>query len=143
MELEPSTNFRPIPDRRRYIPPPPPVALVTVEDARLPACTGLERQLDEFYVGLLEFERDEQQEELVYKAENFRLRFDLTEGPIVRHDLRMLGIVVRSLDDMQLKLRERELEFTLEHGLVAGERRLLIVDPAGNWLRIIQCKPIM
>ena len=44
---------------------------------------------------------------------------------------------------MQLKLRERELEFTLEHGLVAGERRLLIVDPAGNWLRIIQSKPIM
>src|SRR5437764_549897 len=135
MELEPSTNFRPVPDRRRFIPPPPPVSLVTVEDARLPASTVLERELDAFYVGLLEFERDEEQEGLVYRAENFRLRIDFVEGPVVRNDLRMLGIIVRSLDDMQLKLREAELEFELEHGLVAGERRLLIVDPAGNWLR--------
>jgi hypothetical protein len=130
-------------DRRRYIPPPPPVSLVTVEDARLPASTGLERELDAFYVGLLEFEREAQQDELVYTAENFRLRFDFVEGQVIRDDLRMLGIIVKSLDDMQLKLRERELEFTLEHGLVAGERRILIVDPAGNWLRIIQSKPIM
>src|SRR4051812_23527901 len=116
MELEPSTNFRPVPDRRRFIPPPPPVSLVTVEDARLPASTGLERQLDSFYVGLLEFERDEAEDGLVYRAENFRLRFDFIEGRVVRDDLRMLGIIVRSLDDMQLKLREAELEFTLEHG---------------------------
>jgi hypothetical protein len=143
MELEPSTNFRVMPDRRRFVPPPPPVSLVTVEDARLPATTGLERALDQFYVNLLEFERDAALDGLVYKADNFRLHFDLFEGPANRDDMRMLGIIVKSLEDTQRKLREEQIEFAQERGLVAGEERLVLLDPAGNWIRITQSKPIM
>ena len=143
MELEPSTDFKPAIDRRPHIPPPPPVSLVVVEDARLPATVGLERELDSFYVGLLEFERDEKREGVVYKAENFRLIIDFTEGPVQRDDMRMLGVVVKSLADAMRKLTEAEIEFERERGLVAGEERLVLLDPAGNWVRITQSKAIM
>ena len=140
MEIAPSTNFVPTADRRRPIPLPPPVMLETVEDARLAAAAGLERQLDAFYVGLLQFERDAKCERMVYKAENFRLRIEVEEGPVLREDMRMLGVVVKSLSETMRKLREAEIEFARERGLTAGEERILLLDPAGNWLRIVQSK---
>lgn len=143
MDLEPSTNFKAVDDKRAHLPPPPPVLLVTVEDARLPSPAGLERELDAFYVGLLQFERDGKEEGIVYRAENFRLWIDLVEGPIARDDMRMLGIVVRSLTDTMRKLGEAEIAYTRQRGLVAGEERLVLLDPAGNWIRIVQSKAIM
>ena len=143
MDLEPSTNFHPVADRRAHIPVPPPVLLLTIEDARLPAPAGLERKLDAFYVDLLQFERDAKEEGIVYKADNFRLRFDLAEGPIQRDDMRMLGIVVKSLEEAMRKLGEAEMAFSHERGVIAGEDRLLLLDPAGNWIRIVQSKLIV
>ncbi len=136
MELEPSTNFVPPQDRRPHIPAPPPVVLETIEDAHLPASAGLEKQLDAFYVGILQFERDPRADGIVYKAENFRLIIDVSEGPIERDEFRMLGIIVKSLADAIRKLREAEIEFSRERGLAAGEERLVLLDPAGNWVRI-------
>ena len=143
MELAPSTNFVPASDRRPPMPPPPPVSLICVEDPHLPAAAGLERQLDALYVGLLRFERDAKFDGIAYKAENFRLYIDVSEGPIVRDDMRMLGIVVKSLGETMRALKEAEVEFTRERGLVAGEERLLLLDPAGNWLRIVQSTGIL
>ena len=143
MELEPSTNFPPEIDRRRPLPPPPPVLLVSVEDARVPASAGLERELDRFYVGLLRFERDAKEGAIVYKAENFRLWMELIEGPIDRRDMRMLGVVVKSLGEAAKKFSEAEIPFTRERGVIAGEERLILRDPAGNWVRVVQSKPIM
>jgi hypothetical protein len=143
MELEPSTNFRLEADRRPHLPLPPPVSLVTVEDAHLPATTGQERKLDAFYVELLQFERDPKQSGIVYRAENFRLWIDQIEGPVARDDMRMLGIIVRSLFELERKLVDAEIQFAKEHGVIAGEERLLLLDPTGNWLRIVQSKPIM
>ena len=57
--------------------------------------------------------------------------------------MRMLGIVVKSLPDMMRKLTEAEIPFSRERGLTAGEERLLLLDPAGNWLRIVQSKMIL
>ena len=143
MELEPSTNFHPVADKRPHIPVPPPVQLLTIEDARLPAPAGVERKLDAFYVGLLQFEREVKETGIVYKAENFRLRFDVAEGPIHRDDMRMLGIVVKSLEEAMRKLGEAEMPFSHERGVIAGEDRLLLLDPAGNWIRIVQLKLIV
>jgi catechol 2,3-dioxygenase-like lactoylglutathione lyase family enzyme len=117
--------------------------LVTVEDARLPAVAGLETRLDAFYVGLLQFERDLKTDGLVYKAENFRLRFDVVEVAIPRDDMRMLGVIVKSLADMMRRLGDAEIAYSRERGLNAGEERLLLLDPAGNWIRIVQSKAIM
>jgi hypothetical protein len=121
---------------------PPPVSLVAVEDVRLPATAGLERELVRFYVGLLQLERDERREGLVLRAENVRLTFDWIEGRVPRDDMRMLGVVVRSLADLMRKFTDAEIEYARERGLVAGEERLLVTDPAGNWLRIGELKII-
>ena len=67
---------------------------------------------------------------------------DITRGTHV-DDMRMMGIIVRSLEDAQRKLRDARIEFTFEHGLTAGEERLLLLDPAGNWIRITQSTQIM
>lgn len=136
-------EFTPVPDRRPFIPPPPPVSLVTVDDARLPSSVGWEHELDAFYVGLLQFERDAKAAGIVYKAENFRIVFDPVEGPVERDDLRMLGIVVKSLARTSRRFRDGKIEFTRERGLIAGEERLVLMDPVGNWLRITQSKPVM
>lgn len=138
-----STNFAPPIDRRPPLPPPPPVLLVTVEDAHLPATAGLERELDAFYVELLQFERDAKESAMVYKAENFRLWIDVVERSVDRQDMRMLGIVVKSLAETAKKLGEAQTPFTRERGVIAGEERLILRDPAGNWVRVVQSKPIM
>ncbi len=68
------------------------------------APAGLERQLDEFYVGLLKFEREEipgdDASELVYRAENFRVRIQVLERPVPREDFRPLTLVVDSVNDL-------------------------------------------
>ena len=143
MELAPSTNFTPTKDDRPVMPSPLPVMLVTIEDARLTAAAGSERELDAFYVGLLQFEREAGDEGIVYKAENFRLWIEVQEGPVLRDDMRMLGVVVKSLPDLMRKFREAEIEFSRERGLTAGDERLVLLDPAGNWLRIMQSKLIV
>jgi hypothetical protein len=143
MELEPSTVFTPAIGRRRHIPPPPPVVLVTVEDAKLVSSVGWEGELDAFYVGLLKFERDKKVAGIVYKAENFRIVFELVEGPVERDDMRMLGVIVKSLRDTAQVFRDAKVEFEWERGLQAGDERLVLTDPAGNWLRITQSKPVM
>jgi hypothetical protein len=140
---ESSIDFKPVTDSRPLIPIPPPVRLVAVDDVRLQASAGLEIQLDAFYVDLLQFERDEKDEGVVYRAENFRLRFEFVEQRVEREDFRMIGVEIKSLDDASRCLREVEIEFARERGLTVGQERLLLQDPAGNWLWLTQSKPLM
>ena len=135
MELEESSiEFKPQPDRRARMPEPLPVRLVAVEDVRLPTQAGAENDLDEFYVGLWEFERVEN--ELTYRAENFRLYFDVVEGPIEREILRPLGIEVQSLAEAEKKLNDLEIEYIRQRGITPGRESLLLKDPGGNWVEI-------
>ena len=75
------TAARPADDSRPRMPEPLPVRLMTVEDARLVGAVGLEKELDQFYVALLGFERNETQGNLIYQAENLRLIFEVLEPP--------------------------------------------------------------
>ncbi|MGD0770768.1 MAG: hypothetical protein ABSB42_21510 [Tepidisphaeraceae bacterium] len=128
-------------DRRPKLEEPPPVRLVSVEDCQLWVPAGLERQLDEFYAGLLNFERqdlerDEGGHELIYRAENFRLRIEVLERPLPREDFRPLGVVVPSLNDLARRLAEAKIEYERQRGLVPGQDNLLLYDPAGNSVMI-------
>ena len=138
MELEPSTgNFQPIIDRRPLIPEPLPVRLVAVDDVLLPAASGLETQLEEFYIALLGFEREEgDAESLVLRAENVRLRFAVYEPPIERDHLRTLGVEVLSLGDVERKLVDSQIPYVRQRGLLPGQESITVQDPAGNWLAI-------
>jgi hypothetical protein len=138
MELEPATQvFKPTVDRRPRVPEPLPVRLLTIDNARVPAPAGLERQLDAFYVGLLGFARADDGEAIAYRADNFVLHIDVTEPPLRRDDLRPLGIEVPSLADLSFKLTEAEVEHTRQRGLLPGEESIVLTDPAGNWLEIV------
>jgi len=143
-QLEPSANIAlPKTDKRPLIPEPLPVRLVAIEDVHLPAPAGREVELDEFYVGMWEFERDQRERDLVYRAENFRLRFDVREPPISRDELRPVQIEVLSLRAAERKIIEAELEYERQKGLTAGSDVLLLLDPAGNWVAFVEAKAIM
>jgi hypothetical protein len=139
MELEfVQTPFVAQPDRRRRVPEPPPVRLLTVDDAHLPAPAGAEIQLDGFYRDLLGFERQCDSEFPVYRAENFRLWFDVVEPPIARVDFRPLRIEVPSIAETEQKLVDGQIEYSHQRGLMAGQESLVLLDPAGNWVEITE-----
>ena len=122
-------------DRRPRMPEPLSVRLVAVEDVYTSAQVDLASELDDFYVGMLGFEREHIQEENIYRAENLRLHVALIkEQP--EHDLRPTAIEVTSLADVEQRLFEREIEFEIQRGLLPGQRTLLLLDPAGNWVAI-------
>ena len=143
MELEsPPREYKPTIDRRPRVPEPLPVRLITIDDARLPSAAGLERELDAFYVGVLGFARRAGGEEISYRAENFSLTFEVIEPPVRRGDMRPLGVEVPSLSDLELKLIETEAEYSRRRGLLPGEEAIVMLDPAGNWLEIIDRRGI-
>jgi hypothetical protein len=101
----------------------------------------LEVQLDEFYVGLLKFEREES-DEPIYRADNFRLRFSITETFPERDNLRPLLIEVPRLSDLEHAIIDRKLDYTRQRGVTLGEERLILQDPAGNWVEIVEFRGI-
>jgi catechol 2,3-dioxygenase-like lactoylglutathione lyase family enzyme len=143
VELEESPiDFIPITDKRPLIPEPLPVRLLTVEDATLSAAAGLELQLDAFYIGLLKFERDDKADGLVYRADNFRLKFEIVEMRPDRESMRPLAIEVPLLAEVEHRFIEREMEYLRQKGITAGELRLMLRDPAGNWIEIAEYRPV-
>jgi len=129
-------------DQRPRLFEPPPVRLVTVADAHLPAWAGSERELDAFYIGILGFERDAEAQFPVYRAQNFRICFDVVEPPIAREDMRALGIEVLSLSQVEANLIDEEIEYLREKGMTTGSLHLLLLDPSGNWIALTEARII-
>ena len=116
--------------------------LVAVEDVRMPAPAGAEVQLDAFYVGLLGFERMPPETDLNYRAENVALRFDVQEHPVEHEGLRPQGIEVPSLAEAEMKLIDGKYEYVRQRGVVLGTETIVMRDPAGNWIELIELRPI-
>lgn len=144
MELDDlSIEFQPVHDRRPLIPLPLPVKLVAVSDVNLQSAAGLETQLDQFYSTMLLMAREPWDGvALTYRAENFRLVIGVVEPPVLRDDLRPIGIEVPSLLGLEHKLVESEIEYERIRGLIAGEDALLVQDPAGNWVAISEFREV-
>jgi hypothetical protein len=144
MELEQTTRpFVPVDDKRPKMEPPPPVRLVAVEDCVLTAPAGLERELDEFYIGLLGFQRDDPGLPIVYRAENQSLRIEIVETPQPRQNMRSLGICVPSLWELARRFNEVEIEFARLRGLTPGTESLLLADPAENPVEITELRLVI
>jgi len=139
---EVSGEFTPQRDRRVRIPEPLPVKLVAVADVRLPAPVNVEAQLDAFYVKMWGFERVPGAAERTYRSENFLLSFEIVEGIVARESLRPLGVEVQSLSEAEKKIIDAEIEYTRQRGLTPGEMTLLLLDPAGNWVELVEYKPV-
>ena len=78
----------------------------------------------------------------VYRADNFRLLFDLVEGPVERDTLRPLGVEVPSLAEAEAKVIEADLEYTRQRGVAPGHESLLLLDPAGNWVEVVETRGV-
>ena len=131
-------------DPRPRLPEPLPVRLVAVENVRMAAPRGSEEKLDAFYVGFLGFDRyagpEAGQGELVFRADNFLLRFRFFDPPLVHDSLRPQGIEVLDLLELEKKFIAAELEYTRTRGTTPGRETLLLLDPAGNWVEIGQIR---
>ncbi len=142
IELEEATGIEPVTDKRPRMDEPLPVRLVAIEDIRLPALAGVEVELDRFYVGLLEFARDPDLRSLVYHADNFSIRFEVCELLPQRHEYRPAQIEVQSLLVAEHKLIDAKIEYVRQKTLVPGEESLVLLDPAGNWVELVELRAI-
>src|SRR5690349_25043881 len=131
---EMSAGTLPVADDRPRMLEPLPVRLMVIDDVHFATIAGMERQLDQFYVRILRFERDPEETHPVYRAENARIVFEVTELPSPRASLRPLGVEVLSLAEMEAKLIEEKIEYTRQRGITPGQDVLMLLDPAGNWL---------
>jgi hypothetical protein len=142
IELEGSSGIEPVPDRRARMDEPLPVRLVAIADVTLPVIAGLEVDLDRFYVGLLEFVRDGDLRQLVYHADNFALRFVVRELLPERGEYRPVQIEVQSLFAAEQKLMEAKIEYVRQRTLLPGEESLALLDPAGNWVELVEYRAV-
>ncbi len=156
MDLSPTTSSTPsaeelqraaTEDTRPTLPEPPPVRLVAVGDVSLEAPFGLERKLDEFYVGLLRFVKEDDDvpdgsAALIYAAERFDLRITLSLEPPDRQSCRPLGVMVWFFDEVIEHLESQAIDYSRVHGLFAGQDAILLPDPAGNWVAVGNLKEV-
>jgi hypothetical protein len=76
----------------------------------------------------------------IYVAENFRILFELSEGLVERESYRPIVIEVSSLAVAEAGLIERELEYVRQRGIEPGFESLILLDPAGNQVELIERK---
>jgi hypothetical protein len=137
IELEPSTGTPLRADVRPSMPEPPPVRVVAVNDVRLPAAIGREKELDAFYVGVLSFVAGRSDSgALAFAAENVDLVFDVAEPPVNYENLAPTMLEVPSLRNLRARLLDNEIAYETMHGLMPGTEHILVRDPAGNLLAI-------
>jgi hypothetical protein len=137
IELEPSTGTPLRADVRPPMPEPPPVRVVAVNDVHLPAAVGREKELDAFYVGVLNFAAGRGGGgALAFAAENVDIVFDLGEPPVNYENLAPTMMEVPSLRNLRALLLDNEIAYETMHGLMPGTEHILVRDPAGNLLAI-------
>ena len=143
---DPSAEFTPRPDPRARMEEPLPVKLVAVDDVVLATPAGVDEALDAFYAGLLDFEKlgpETLEPQPAYRAENFILRFEIEGGPFVeRDDFRVLGIEVQSLAETEHKLVQAELEYQRQRSVTPGRESIVLRDPAGNWIELVEMRGV-
>ena len=143
---DPENTFSPPADQRPRMDEPLPVKLVAVDDVQIRTWRGLEEVLDAFYVGLLEFEKlgpETMEPQPAYRAENFILRFEVEDAPFVeRDDFRVQGIEVQSLSATEHKLIQAELEYERQRSVTPGRESIVLRDPAGNWVELLEARAV-
>jgi hypothetical protein len=132
----------PVEDARPRLPEPLPVKLIAVEDVRLPAQAGTEKEMDKLYVGLLEFVKEDAAG-ASYRADNLSVHFQPVAGLVERDSYRPLQIEVLSLRDTEKKLVTAEREYERQRGLTPGSEVLVMLDPSGNPLVISEARRIL
>jgi hypothetical protein len=138
---EPEFTLEIRPDRRPTMPEPLPVRLIAVADVRLPCPPEKEvgEMLDAFYVGLLKFRRLPSDEfHHFYLSDNYALILQAHNRPVQRERVAPTMIEVEDRKTIHQQLIEREYPYEWMRDLTPGADYLLLQDPAGNWVGILQ-----
>jgi hypothetical protein len=61
---------------------------------------------------------------------------------VIHESLRPLGVEIPSLADAEKKLIDTEIEYLRQRGLTPGEETLLVLDPAGNWIELVEHRTV-
>jgi len=128
-------------DARPRMPEPLPVRLVAVNDVRMTARPEALPRLDGLYVDILGFVRHSSQGAPLYRADNFDLHFEVRSDR-AREDCRVVQIEVPSLAAVERKLIDAGIEYTRIRGLVPSTESLVLSDPAGNWIELVESRPL-
>jgi hypothetical protein len=142
IELHDAAHELTEPDDRPRIPEPLPVWLVAVDDVVRPAPAGIEEALDAFYVDILRMVRSAAEGQLAYHADNFDLLFEIAERPVEHPLLRPLGIQVPLLAEIVPRLLEMEIPYSFQQGTTPGLEAIVLLDPAGNWVELIDRRAV-
>lgn len=143
MELEPAPDgFEFTVDRRPRMDEPVPVRLVAVADVCLLTPPDKHEALHQFYVTHLQF-APHPQERLVFQASNHSIRFQEQDIPVAYLDLKPLMIEVRSLPETEQKLYAAEIDYTRQKHVVYRHESLLLRDPGGNWIELVEHRQIL
>jgi len=92
-----------------------------------------------YFAGL---ERVGPETELIYRAENYELRFDVKDRPLTHESLRALVIEVASLREMEEKLTQAEMVYSRQRGMAPGTESIVLLDPAGNWVELVELRVV-
>ena len=115
--------------------------IVGVDHVHLDAGVGTLEILRWFYgelVGLEEVETRIEESQLRFRSEHLEIRIRLSSNPEIDSVRSRVTILVPSLIETAAQLDERSLEYQRISGINFTDRRLSMLDPAGNRVELRQ-----
>lgn len=113
-----------------------------VDHVNLEAPFGIDEELRWFYEEIAQLEEIEsdgsEPGRLCFKSGWIELRIRCANAPRIESLPRRVTILVESLDHVVEQLEERSIRYTRLSGLLYTDRRLEVLDPAGNRVALKQ-----
>lgn len=119
--------------------PSPPPRIQAISDIRVEAIPGLELELRFFYVDVLGLRQVEAEAGMLcFEAEVLRVRVLVTAEAQPSPMRRRLVLQIPSLQEMQERLEELEVDYEWHNGLRFTDQRIFVKDPADNRVELKQ-----
>jgi catechol 2,3-dioxygenase-like lactoylglutathione lyase family enzyme len=119
--------------------PDPPPRIHAIAHVHVQAKPGLEHRLRWFYAEVLGLEAaDGEEETLCFRTKVLEFRVAITEKAQPSPMRRRLVLEIASLNEMRTKLEEIGLEYEWYEGMAFTDRRIYLLDPAGNRVELKQ-----
>lgn len=119
-----------------------PSRIQAVDHVEMEALPAAKEALQWFYGELLELEerpyKSNGSEGLCFKSERIELRIRLTDSAHIDERSVRVTVAVDSMDDVAACLEERRVSHSIIQGFRQSDRRLQVLDPAGNRVELKQ-----
>lgn len=123
--------------------PDPPPRIQAISDIRIEAVPGLEPELRFFYTDVLGLEQvDGERGMMCFETERMRVRILITPEAQPSPIRRRLVLQIPSLQEMQMRLEELEVDYEWYSGLRFTDQRIFLLDPANNRIELKQVWPL-